>query len=188
VSHLPDLLEALADVFLSPGAFPVAAFEAALGADWPPPALKTALATLLAAPREGLDVAYTESFLVGRQRPPTHLDESALQTGRVADPAILADLDDIYGAIGLRPDTDFRILPDHVGLQLRALAHLLRHLASRADPASDPALGQARRLLRDHLGPLVRRLDAALAEAHPCYAAAAHLQGGTLAFVDELLA
>ncbi len=86
-ASLPALLEALGELFLLPGAFDAAAFDAALKSDWAPGSLREPLRRMLAAPRAGLDVLYAEHFLHGFRRPTVHLQASAHQTGALLEPA-----------------------------------------------------------------------------------------------------
>lgn len=152
MSHLPDLLEALAEPLLRPGAGPGPAVAEACSAPWCPADLQQALAVFLAAPREDLVVAHTGLFTVGRHGPTLHLETSAYRAGRLADPTTLAELQEVEAAVDLEAAS---AAPDHLGHQIRLLAALLRALAAAGSPEEDPrrplALGLLERLLLPHL-------------------------------------
>lgn len=162
MSHLPDLLEALAQPLLRPGSDLEPAVTGALDADWCPPALKTALEALRSAPRQDLAVAHTGLFAVGRFGPTLHLETSAYRAGRLADPDTLAELEAVEAAVDLEPTP---VPPDHLGHQVRLLAALLRALAGTDDPEGDPrrplAQGLLDRLLLPHLEALCAAYPAA---------------------------
>lgn len=152
MSHLPDLLEALAEPLLRPGAQPGPAVAEARAAAWCPAGLAQALADFLEAPRGDLEVAHTGLFTVGRHGPTLHLETSAYRAGRLADPGTLAELQEVEAAVELEAAST---APDHLAHQIRLLAALLRALAATEDPGSDPrrplAQGLLERLLLPHL-------------------------------------
>lgn len=156
MTRLPDLLEALAEPLLRPGAQPGPAVAGARAAAWCPSSLARALADYLEAPREALDVAHAGLFTVGRFGPTLHLETSAYRAGRLADPDTLAELEAVEAAVELEPTAT---APDHLGHQTRLLAALLRALAATEEPESDPrrplAQGLLERLLLPHLEALV---------------------------------
>ena len=165
---LPDLLDALGELFLAPGARPAPALAAVREADWPAPPLRAALGRLLAAPTEDLDVAYASLFLARTGRPTLRLGASALRTGLHRDPAILASLAPRYAAAGVRPKGPHH--PDDLGCLLLLLARLLRQLAAGREEREAAVTG----LFRDPLESLARAVAAELAEPGvPAYYAAA---------------
>jgi TorA maturation chaperone TorD len=145
---LPELLEALGEAFLVPGAFPEDTYWGLLQVPWPAPALKGAALRLLSTPRQELDVVYAGVFLQGTAGPTIHLEESALRFGTLATAAVLEDLEELCRQADLQPLG--RLQVDHLGAMLMLLAALLR----RAGPGE--ALAQA--LFQRHLGPTAELL------------------------------
>jgi len=180
---LPELLEALAETFLHPGAFPAAEFHEARAAAWVSPELAKALDHLLAAaPSEDLAVDYAGLFLVGRDGPTLHLELSAHRHGRLLAPEILAALEPLYARVALSPPTG--TAPDHLGLLLALLAHYLRRLGLQEDPESVEA---SRHLIHEFLQPLTQGLRDSLSGTHALYAAAFDALDATLTLTHGLL-
>lgn len=181
-AHLPDLLEALAEVLLVPGAFPDEAFRSVRGAFWLTPDLDEALGDLLAAGREDAEVAYAGLFLVGSEGPTIHLEDSVRTQGRLAAPEVLEALTPHYAQAGLGlPDR-----ADHLGSLLLVTAALLRRAAAEE---GGPALPHLRALLAAHVTPLCRAVDRALegrASAAP-YDAALRLTTRAVDFAARLI-
>ena len=165
---LPDLLEALGELFICPGARPGPPLAAVRDAGWAGPALRSALDQLLAAPADNLDIAYASLFLARTGRPTIRLGASASRTGLHQDPEIRDRLEPIYRAAGISPDTPSQ--PDDLGCLLILMAHLLRLLASGRADLEIPLVA----LYRDPIEPLVRSVARQLAEpgVPPFHAAA----------------
>ena len=170
--HLPELLNALAEVFARPGAFPKAALEAATGSFWVSAPLKAELERLLAVETQDLAVAYVDHFVVSREHPVLHLEASVHRTGLLRDPALLRDLDHHYEAFGF--DVPDGLSPDHLATELAALAVGLQRLGGADGRELPNIVSNLLGLVDMHLLPLLTELDT-LAESrplHPAYAAA----------------
>lgn len=170
--HLPELLRALAEIFARPGAFPKATLKAATTAFWASGSLKADLEHLLASETPDLEVVYADHFLVSRDSPVLHLEASVHRSGLLRDPALLHDLDHHYEALGF--DAPQGLSPDHLAIELAALAMGLQRLGE-ADEAELPNLVSNLLGLVDlHLLPLLSELTllARNRPLHPAYAAA----------------
>ena len=177
---LPDLLEALGELFLVPGARPSGLLASVREAEWAEPPLRAALDQLLAAPAEDLDVAYAGLFLARTGRPTLRMNASALRTGLHRDPEIMARLAPLYQAAGVEPEGPRQ--PDDLGCLLLLLARLLRLVAAGREDLEAAMAG----LFREPLEPLARTVAKGLAEpgVPPSYAAA----GATLDAVMDACA
>jgi TorA maturation chaperone TorD len=184
---LPDLLEALGELFLRPNGFDRSRFEALGRASWSGLGITPALQALVIQPAEGLDVAYAGLFLHGFKRPTLHLEASAHRTGWLSDPAVLQDLSGIYEAAWIRPDPAFQA--DHLGILLALLAHLLRELALAPRGRARKLECAARALLEDHLAPLAEAVAEGLEDpaTHPLYRTAGHLMARCLSLSERIL-
>lgn len=182
---LPDLLEALGEVFLVPGAFDRDRFEALGKASWVGLGITPALQGLIIEDAADLNVAYTGLFLQGA--PTLHLHASAQFDGRLADPEREADLASISAVVRIRPVQG--VQPDHLGSMLVLLAHLLRALAEMEGKRAACLEGAASDLLLKHLLPLAERVAAALepAQVHPFYRAAGRLLTRSLLLARRVL-
>lgn len=185
---LPDLLEALGELFLLPGAFDRARFEALGRTSWTGLGITPTLQALLIQDCRDLDVAYAGLFLHGGERATIHLEGSVQRTGLLADPETLQSLQSVYSVAGIRPDPSFQA--DHLGIQLALLAHLLRSLAEAPRPRARQIECAARVLLEDHLAPLAWRIGADLEHpsVHPVYRTAGHLVQRVLDLSAQVLA
>jgi len=174
VTAFPDLLETLGEVFLVPGA--TADWAAFAGAPWAPPGLRRGLEALAAAPSGELDVAYAGLFLAGRG---IRLELSAVRTGQLRDEGVLLELDGIFEAAGIHPDPG--VPPDHLGVLLLLLGHLLRR-------AEEPELPTGR-LFTCHLQPLAGSVALELGRpgVHPFYAAAGEVLAGATDLCADIL-
>lgn len=185
--NLPDLLDALGELFLVPGRFDQDRFEALGMASWAGLGITPALQRLLIEERSRLDVAYTGLFLQGFDRPTLHLEASVQFSGAMADPALLAELAKIASIVGIHPDPS--VHPDHLGAILLLQAHLFRELA-RAD-GDRPFLleAAARTLLQRFLLPLSKRVSTGLEEpgTPPFYQAAGQLLSRAVALSELVL-
>lgn len=163
---LPDLLEALGEVFLTPGACPEPALRAVREADWAGEGLRGSLGRMLEASTGDLPVAFAGLFLAGR--PTLPLEVSAYRTGLLRDPEVLAGLEPLYEASGVLPLEG--ISPDHVGALLVLQARFLRLMGTGQEDL-EPC---ARALQEETLGPLAQTLSQVLAApgTPPFYAAA----------------
>jgi len=180
---LPELLEALAETLLQPGAFPRQKVEALRREAWIPSPLAAALDQLLAAPAEDLAVAYAGYFLVGRDRPTLHLEYSAHRYGRLQAPESMAALAPLYAEAGLMAPAG--VAPDHFGLLLAMLAHHLRFLGREESVSAEAAI---RALLGEFLKPFVQTLREAMGDSRGFYPAALEAAEATLSLTWNLLA
>lgn len=180
---LPELLDAVAETLLRPGAFPAEAFRSLRGEAWIGAVLGEALDRLLGAPTEDLAVEYAGLFLVGRVAPTLHLELSPHRHGRHQAPELMAALEPFFAEAGIAPPEGVSI--DHLGLLLALLAHGLRRLSASEDSRAEADL---RRLISEYLVPFTQELRLSTANAHPFYAADLALAEATLAFTRDLLA
>ena len=185
---LPDLLEALGELFLVPGGFDANRFEGLGRSSWAGMGITPALHRLLIEDRTGLDVAYTGLFLQGFDRPTLHLEASAQFTGSLADPSLLAELVKISSIAGIHPDSS--IQPDHLGAILLLQAHLFRELAGAEGDRPFLLEAAARTLLQRFLQPLSKRVSTRLEEPGipPFYQAAGQLLTRAVALSELVLA
>ncbi|MBI4912335.1 MAG: molecular chaperone TorD family protein [Acidobacteria bacterium] len=170
---ISDLLEALGEVFLHPGADGQPSIGAVLECDWPSPALRSALLEMQGHRDPGLEVTYAGLFLVGAEGRPHPLEVSVLEGLRLRHPQSIDRVARVFAAAGVLPEATVSM--DHLGAMSALLGFLLRRLWDPEDPDS-PRLEQAARdLLRQDLLPLASHLDAALGDnpSHPFYRAAA---------------
>jgi len=186
-TSLPDLLEALGELFLRPGDFELSRFEDLGQASWSGLGITPALQALMIQPAEDLDVAYAGLFLHGRERPTLHLEASAHRTGQLADPEVLRGLSGIYDAAGIQPDPGLQ--SDHLGILLCLLGHLFRELARAPRQRARQLECAARALLEDHLGPLAQIVAAGLEApgTHPLFRTAGSLMTKTLSLSERIL-
>lgn len=174
MTSFPDLLETLGEVFLVPGA--TADWAAFAGAPWAPPGLRLGLEALAAAPSGDLDVAYAGLFLAGRG---IRLELSAVRTGQLRDEGVLLELDGIFEAADVHPEPG--VPPDHLGVLLLLLGHLLRRTGEPELPTG--------RLFTAHLQPLAGSVAQELGRAgvHPFYGAAGAVLAASMDLCSDLL-
>jgi TorA maturation chaperone TorD len=184
---LPDLLDALGELFLVPGAFDRARFEALGEASWARPGITQALQALLDEEGLNLDVAYTGLFLQGFDRPTLHLQASAQFAGTLADSALLGELAEIESVAGIHADPS--IQPDHLGALLMLLAHLFRELAGATGARASRLEQAAGGLLHRLLLPLSEQVCTGLVRSgiHPFYRAAGRLLSQSLALGNMIV-
>ena len=184
---LPDLLEALGELFLVPGAFDRPRFEALGRSSWVGLGITPALQGLIIEDTSGLNVAYTGLFLQGARGPTLHLQASAQFTGALADPERAADLASIAAVVRIQPDPG--VQPDHLGAMLILLAHILRAVAAMEGKRAACLEGAAVDLLQKHLQPLAERVAAGLepVDVHPFYRAAGRLLTRSLQLATRVL-
>jgi TorA maturation chaperone TorD len=185
---LPDLLEALGELFLVPGSFDPARFEALGEASWTGLGITPALQGLLIKDRSNLDVAYTGLFLQGFDRPTLHLEASVQFTGSLADPELLAELAKIASIAGIHPAPS--IQPDHLGALLLLQAHLFRELDRTRGDRALLLEAASKTLLQRFLQPLCERLRPGLEapSTHPFYQTAGHLLCKTIFLSTAVMA
>lgn len=185
---LPDLLEALGELFLVPGGFDQARFEALGEASWIGLGITPALQGLLIEDRTDLDVAYTGLFLQGFDRPTLHLEASVQFSGALADPGLLGELANIAAIAGIHPAPG--IQPDHLGSLLLMQAHLFRELARARGDRTFLLEAAAKTLNERFLLPLSARLSERLEdpETHPFYHSAGRLLGKALSLSTAVMA
>lgn len=164
-ASLTDLLEALGELFLLPGAFNTACFEAGLKSEWAPGSLREPLQRLLAAPGTGLDILYAGHFLHGFERPTVHLQASAHRTGFLLDPDLVNGLAEIYAMAGIEPVD--AVHPDHLGAMTVLLSVLLKQMQIAEGPRADALEAATRSLVESHLVPLLVQVKAGLAASSP---------------------
>jgi TorA maturation chaperone TorD len=150
---LPELLEALARIFGTPGAFPRREIQAAAEATWPGPKLALALRRLAASAEGELDTAYVDHFLYSSWHPVLHLEASVYREGRLCHDDILKQLALLHEGMGVEPAPSR--CPDHLASGLEALAAGLRALGAGPTPAREAALGA---FIAQHLLPQVQGL------------------------------
>ncbi len=184
---LPDLLEALGELFLVPGAFDRPRFEALGRASWVGLGITPALQGLIIEDTTDLNVAYTGLFLQGARGPTLHLQASAQFAGALADPERAADLASIAAVVRIQPDPG--VQADHLGAMLVLLAHLLRAVAEVEGKRAACLEGAAADLLQKHLQPLAERVASGLepADVHPFYRSAGRLLAKSLQLAARVL-
>ena len=180
---LPDLLDALGEMYLEPGARPAQLLAAVREAEWAGAALRTGLDRVLTASAEDLDVAYAGLFLARTGRPTIRLDASSLRTGLHRDPEIMASLAPAYAAARVQPEGPHQL--DDLGCLLLLLAQILRMLAG-GDGNMEAVVIE---LFRDTLEPLARTVAAGLAEpgVPPFYAGAGATLGAATDAIADML-
>lgn len=185
---LPDLLEALGELFLVPGGFDQARFETLGEASWIGLGITPALQGLLIEDRTDLDVAYTGLFLQGFDRPTLHLEASVHFTGALADPELLGELATIASIAGIHPGPS--VQPDHLGALLLLQAHLFRELAEAKGDRTLLLEAAAKTLNQRFLLPLSERLLNRLEDprTHPFYQSAGRLLGKALSLSTAVMA
>ncbi|MBI3130775.1 MAG: molecular chaperone TorD family protein [Acidobacteria bacterium] len=179
---LPELLEALARIFGTPGALPRRAIRTAADSPWPGPKLSAALRRLVEAPAAELPVAYAGHFLYSSWEPVLHLEASVYRDGSLCDEDILQARDRLHRGMGVQPPPGR--CPDHLASGLQILAAGLRKLSPLAPiPDREEAL---RAFIAQHLLPQVQGLQRVGAQRplHPVF------EGGlevTEAVLEEIL-
>ena len=187
-ASLPQLLEALGELFLAPGAFDAPVFRAGSESAWTTPALRQALKELLDAPREELAVRYAGRFLLGATAPTIHLEASAWGSGALQDPKVMGSLAPLYSLAGIEAREG--VQADHLGALLLLFAHLLRRLLVCPEGESAQLESAARELLQESLVPLAGRVRSALngQDDEDAYRAAGRVLGATLDLSRQVLA
>ncbi len=150
------------------------------------------LARMVAHPLPVTDqaVEYARVFLHAKDTDTVHLFESVQARGHHMAPEVLGPLKAIYDEADLSVQEDLGIPPDHLGLELACLSYLLGQVIE-GDPAERPrTVALARRLLREHLQPLVAAVGAQLplVQAHPYYLASLELASELLEEAEKELA
>jgi TorA maturation chaperone TorD len=112
---------------------------------------------------------YVRLFLHGSGNLPAHPYESVQIYGRLMAPECLAALGALYEEAQVRPRTGLAVPPDHLGLELEFLAHVLSNLAeAERGSAEARRWGElARRTVVEHLGPFSGRFVEKLEAASP---------------------
>ncbi|HJV89618.1 MAG TPA: hypothetical protein VJ623_04875 [Holophagaceae bacterium] len=178
-ASLPVLLEALADLFATPGTPPTRAFRDAAEAGWPGPKLTDSLRQLAAADTTDLDVAYADHFLYSSWEPVLHLEASVFQEGQLCDEALLARRAELHARMGAFPPEGR--CPDHLASGLQVLADALRGLGREGlEPGR---LAAVHAYVTEHLAPQVSALRA-LGQTRPLHP----VFGAALDVAEDLLA
>ena len=187
---LADLCQTLAEAFLEPGADLGEDLRALLDRG-PGPALAGPLDRMV---RNGLGeaqaVEYARLFLHARDTDTVHLFESVQARGHHLAPEVLGPLQALYDAADLSPQEDLGLPPDHLGLELACLGHLLGQVAE-GSPAERARVAElARRLIREHLRPFAARVAGQLprVQAHPYYLAASDVASALWPEAEKALA
>lgn len=190
---LADLSETLAEVFLEPGAETGERLGQLLSSG-PGPSLYAALKRMADAIQdpEAQAVEYARIFMHSREGDVVHLYGSVQARGFLMAPEVIESLKAIYDEADISPQEDLLIPPDHLGLELACLGYLLEQLAEPDLEATERERLRdlARRLVREHLEPLVRAVNTQLPQvrAHAYYLAAAELAREILAATERELA
>jgi TorA maturation chaperone TorD len=188
---LADLAQFLAEAFLEPDADLVTGVEE-LQALATSPALAQPLGRMLATPLSGeaQAVEYTRLFLQARDTEVVHLFESVQARGHHMAPEVLGPLKAIHDEADISLQDDLGIPPDHLGLELACLSHLLGQVIE-GDLAERPRLvALAQRLIAEHLRPFVRAVGEQLPQVHPhpTYQGALDLAAALLPAAEKALA
>jgi TorA maturation chaperone TorD len=188
---LADLAQILAEIFLEPNAQLKEGLEELLNDDPDPPfaePLRRMVEHTLAPQDQSAE--YARLFLHAKDTDTVHLFESAQARGHLMAPEVLGPLQAIYDEADISLQEDLTIPPDHLGLELACLNHLLGQVIE-GDPARRLRYMElAQRLIRDHLRPLTAAVGEQLPQvvARPYYLAASQLAAALLQEVDKALA
>ena len=190
---LAELSETLAEVFLEPDAD----LNGRLGqllSSGPGPSLYAPLKRMADAIQdtEAQAVEYARLFMHSREADVIHLYGSVQARGFLMAPEVIASLKAIYDEADISPQEDLLIPPDHLGLELACLGYLLEQLAEPDLEAAERERLRSltRRLVREHMDPLVRAVSTQLPQvhAHAYYLGAAELAREILAATGRELA
>lgn len=170
LAFLAELSEVLAEVFLEPDA----ELNERLGQlldSGPGPSLAGPLRRMAGAVQdpEAQAVEYARLFMHSREADVVHLYGSVQARGFLMAPEVLGSLKEIYDGADISPQEDLLVPPDHLGLELACLGYLLEQLAEPdLESAERERLrGLARRLIREHMEPLVRAVNTQLPQIQP---------------------
>ncbi|HEY3400604.1 MAG TPA: molecular chaperone TorD family protein [Geothrix sp.] len=188
---LADLAQILAEVFLEPDADLKEGLGQLLDSG-PGPSLSAPLSQMVAhvLPAQDQPVEYARLFLHAKDTDTVHLFESVQARGHLMAPEVLDPLKAIYDEADISPQEDLGIPPDHLGLELACLSHLLGQIIE-GDLAERPqSIELAQRLIREHLRPFVTAVVEQLpqVQAHPYYLAASGLASALLPETEKALA
>ena len=190
---LAELSETLAEVFLEPDAD----LNGRLGqllSSGPGPSLYAPLKRMadVVQDTEAQAVEYARLFMHSREADVVHLYGSVQARGFLMAPEVLGSLKEIYDGADISPQEDLFVPPDHLGLELACLSYLLEQLAEPdlENAERERLRSLARRLLREHLDPLVRAIGTQLPQihAHAYYLGAAELAQALLRATEAELA
>lgn len=182
---LPELLEALSQMFGTPGAFPRRIFRVTAEAPWPGPKLAAALHRLVEAPHQDLAIAYADHFLYNSWEPVLHLEASVYRDGQLCDEDILQARESLQHS--LDAPAPVGRCPDHLASGLEVLAISLRNLGPSPASGKEAAL---RTLIAHHLLPQVQGLQQVGAQRplHPALEAALEAAEAVLQEILEAVA
>lgn len=188
---LADLSQILAEAFLEPDADLKAALEDQRN-HGPAPSLAEPLRRMVETTLSAEDqaVEYTRLFLQARGTDIVHLFESVQARGHLMAPEVLGPLQAIYDEADISVQEDLAVPPDHLGLELACLSYLLGQVIE-GDLAERQRFAElARRLLREHLLPLVKVVAEQLPQvsAHAYYLAASDLAAALAPETEKALA
>lgn len=193
LAFLAELSEVLAEVFLEPDAEPNERLGQLLDSG-PGPSLVGPLRRMAEAIQdpEAQAVEYARLFMHSREADVVHLYGSVQARGFLMAPEVLGSLKEIYDGADISPQEDLLVPPDHLGLELACLGYLLEQLAEPdlASVEQERLHGLARRLIREHLEPLLRAVNTQLPQiqAHAYYLGAAELAQALLQAAEAELA
>jgi TorA maturation chaperone TorD len=188
---LADLAQILAEVFLEPDADLKEGLEELL-IDLPSPSLAEPLSRMAeqTMARQDQPVEYARLFIHAKDTDTVHLFESVQTRGHLMAAEVIGPLQAIYDEADISVQEDLAVPPDHLGLELACLSHLLGQVIE-GDLTEQPRFAElAQRLLLEHLRPLAVAVAKQLPQvaAHPYYLTASELTLALLKEVDEALA
>ncbi|WP_285577538.1 molecular chaperone TorD family protein [Geothrix limicola] len=188
---LADLAQILAEAFIEPDA-DLREDLLQLLESGPGPTLADPLKRMTAEVMgpEDQAVEYARLFLHAKDTDTVHLFESVQARGHHMAPEVIDPIRAIYDEADISLQADLNLPPDHLGLELACLSHLLGECLE-GDLAERPRYQKlARRLIGEHLRPLLALVLEQLPQvsAHPYYLAAAELASALLPETEKALA
>ena len=191
LAFLADLSQILAEAFIEPDADLKEGLGDLLNG-CPVPSLTDPLSRMA---QGGLDataqsVEYARLFLHAKDTDTVHLFESVQARGHQMAPEVLDPLRAIYDAAEISVQEGLAIPPDHLGLELACLSHLLGQVIEGEPGERQTCRELAQRLIREHLRPFTFAVAGQLPKvaAQPYYLAAAELAKGLLPEAEKALA
>jgi TorA maturation chaperone TorD len=188
---LADLAQILAEAFLEPNGDLEEGLKELLASS-PNPSLAGPLrimATHTLSPEEQ-PVEYARLFLHAKDTDIVHLFESVQARGHHMAPEVIGPIQALYDEANISLHDDLSIPPDHLGLELACLSHLLDQVIE-GDLAERPRYADlAKRLICEHLRPFTKVVAEQLPQikAVPYYQAAAELAMNLLTETEKELA
>ncbi|HJV48201.1 MAG TPA: molecular chaperone TorD family protein [Geothrix sp.] len=191
LAHLADLAQILAEAFIEPDADLRDDLQHLLESG-PGPALADPLECMISATMDLQDqaVEYARLFLHAKDTDTVHLFESVQARGHLMAPEVIDPIRTLYDEADISLQADLNLPPDHLGLELACLSHLLGECLE-GDLAERPRYQRlAQRLIGEHLRPFLTQVLEQLPQvsAHPYYQAAAELASALLPETEKALA